>query len=426
MRRLIPIALVIFLSGCVGQQSSSDLSDIATQSWTKASSPTHVVTVLIDTGIQPYHDAFKAPPGWVPPNIPGVIRLGDDFRTRALETLEAWNELEKDQLYYFEGTRVFAMSKYISNAAYDNPYLIYDDFGTYGHGMGTASLVAQIAPRSTVLMIEAPGLLHAAWQWVVEQSWIDIVSVSQGPLAGLPDLDPGPDEFASYTQQLVANGKLVVFAAGNEPMPKLMDYTSAPWTIVVGGAQNYTHGEAVLASKVVDVVANIMTDQAATKQDMHKYVRNAGTSFSAPVVAGVLSEALFQIRERYGDSGLHSEPGPLVDDVAGTITNDDFRAAMNATAMYWTTTDYSPLDYPFRDARDAFETTVPVLPTATGTPVGPWVQMGWGSVDESLLPEIVSILTGEKPVPEKPPEAQEYMRQVMEAKTEYWKIRQRD
>lgn len=428
MRQLVVLSLSIALSGCMGAPSQTALEEASADA-EAAGITSDVIVALIDTGIQPYHDAFKAPPDWQPPKIPGAISLGEDFQKRVLADLGVWNELQPNQIYYFESTRVFAVSKFHHSSAVnarDNPHVIYDDeVGELGHGTGTASLVAQASPHATILMVESSGSLNNAWIWVRDQPWIDVVSVSQGAVANLPDTDPGPDRDAHVTQQIVGNGKLVVGSAGNQPTPNVMDATAAPWVIAVGGAEERTRGETIITSKLADVVANFTSDRVANKSDLHGYFRNGGTSMGTPVVAGTLAEALYELRHRYRDPGVRLEHGALVDATGKTITNADLREALNATAAYWDTTQYDPTNYTYTQPFELLGLTVPILPAVWGTSVGPWTQMGWGFVDERLVPDLVAILSGEKPMPEKPADAVRFMDQVAEIKAKYWEIRQR-
>lgn len=413
----------IGLAGCIGEPGQSEEVQ-PTIGGGAAATGSHVVVAIIDSGIQPYHEAFAAPVDWKPPAVPDVTVLGEDFKERALGELRTWNELTADKLYHFEGTRVFAISLHRASQFLvfggENPHVIYDDQGTLGHGTATASIVAQVSPGATMVMIEATDMLEDAVSWAADQSWIDVISVSQGRVAGIPpDPREHPAPLATAIQKAVVSGKLFLMSSGNEPALNVMDEGGLPGVISVGGAEATTHGESIISSKLVDVVGPFTSDRLADKNNLHGYWRAGGTSFSAPAVAGVLAETIHQLRARYGQSGL-SASGAVVKTPGKAITSYDIRAAMNATATYWETTEWDPTNYTYTQPFEVLATTAPVLPEVAGAPAGPWVQLGWGFVDERLVPELVAVLSGENPLPEKPAAARDFMQRVTEFKAKWW------
>ena len=122
------------------------------------------------------------------------------------------------------------------------------------------------------------------------------------------------------------------------------------------------------------------------------------------------------------------------------ITNYDIRNVVNHTAVYWHTLQWQPwkslwwkLEVPLNPEynpnpliqllinlifgflmKEMVSANIPVNPFA------PWLQMGWGFVNESIINESVDVLLGKKEMPEKPDEAIKYMKWVYEMRQKIW------
>lgn len=423
-RGVVVLVPLLAVSGCVAP-------------WTLEAQPVaglepaepRVVVALIDTGINPWHAAFGLRPqqeAMIPP-VPAEV-VPATFRDRlAEEGPGAWDSLERGRLYWFEGTRVLAISltarlpeEYEALFPQD-PRPVYDDVN---HGTGTASVVAATSPHSWFVMVETNELPLDGYRWAADQQWLDVVTSSRGTLGHTPDNYTNPDEFARAWLRTVEAGKVAVNSGGNFPDPNLLSgRESPPWVISVGGAEGDRHGVSPLTSQPVDVVANLTWNNLAwNRSDDETYV-GKGTSFGAPHVAGVLAEAIYQLRAATGHLGGIAD-GALVNASGVRVTNADLRWALNMTARYWDTSEYevraNVSQFP---TFVAYEVTNPALPRVAPAPVGPWLQMGWGYVDGSVTQDIVDLLLGRAVPPEKA-DAAMYMEGLYAVRQAVWDVRQ--
>lgn len=421
--------LTMGLSGCVGPGAQQTLLDEPAD----IAPPRVVVATHLDTGIQPYHEVFRLEDSreaaWIH-ELPNVTVLGADFRGRVLEDVDAWDELELGRLYYFEGTRVLAISFWEPFAApglrevsqvldnltgQPNAHPIYDESL---HGTAVASVVAQASPHAFVLMIEENSNALDGLAWVDQQPWIDIYSVSRSALVGGGN-PPEKNSFAASYHKAWEEGKLVFVAAGNDPSPLFMGEQSAPWVVRVGGMDPASHGATVMSSGLPDMVSNYTHDHLADARTTTEYLEGYGTSLATPRIAATAAEAIYQLRARASHGGGIRD-GALVMGEGARVTNVDVRAALNGTARYWGTGEYEP-DLAGWSGRIA-TVALPVLPEdPTGT-LGPWTQMGWGHVDEARVPDILAALLGEAPAP-KPPGAVAFMEAQYALRETWWNPR---
>lgn len=372
----------------------------------------HVVVAVVDTGINPYHQAFRASRPAPASYIPGYpanatsmpLTLGPDYAADVKADDALWKALKVGELRYVPGTRIvgvisFGLSTYQNAAANTVPVLDED-----GHGSCTSSRVALSGPDVDIVMVETgPVELDQALAWASSQPWIDIVSVSIGPLFNLPLQWPGYVGDANPTKAAWDSGKLVFAAAGNDPSLSITSYLSGPqWVVSVGGALPQDSGDPATASKAMDVVSDYRPS-CADHDSVDGVHERAGTSFGTPTVAGAVGQALHAVRAQVGWLGGTTQasmvpggPGLLADG----LTNAELRAAMNAVAHYWET------------GRWSLNFSAPIAPA-------PWVQMGWGYIgpdDGAALAQV--LLAGT--LPEKPAEAQTYMDAVQIARIQMW------
>lgn len=415
--------LSLIVAGCV---SPTNLSSATTEPAPIPYPGARVVVALLDTGIQPYHEVFKLPPAadtsWIP-ELPNLEVVPARFSQNALDP-EKWN-FKKGQLYWFEGTRVLAISltRGVDEIFTGPERPIWEDTS---HGTMTASVVAQASPHAFIVMAEASSF-NGSLEWVRDQPWIDVVSISAGepplPWSWTNVLTPAygavPYSPPAVFRQMNREGKIVFLAAGNEPIPTLHSEKGLPWVITVGGADATSHGHNPLSRFPPDIVANYTHDHVANRSNLAGYRVASGTSFSAPLAAGLAAEAIYLLREDAGwATGIRD--GVLLDLHGRPVTQSDVRAALNASALHWNTTDYEARP-PGGPLPRLGNVTLPMIPRVEGTPVGPWIQMGWGWVGESLLPSLVAILNGETEPPPKPG-AEEYMARAYALREAYWSL----
>ena len=405
--------LLSMAAGCVAPSQGAPSAEEA-----GAAPVRPVVVAVLDTGINPYHEAFRADPG------AGVERFADAFGAEVLrlsgegtyeERRDAdealWDGLEPGRLYAFAGTRVLAASLSVP----EGDPLVLD---VEGHGTGVAGMAAREAPGALVLMLQvdveycstgdpaACELGHRtsnAMAWAAEQPWIDVVTTSLTYPANPPSASSADPDVAAYvaaSRLAHDRGKVLVNAAGNSPTPSAASqFAGPPWVIAVGGAQPSQRSEALESSRAVDLVANY-TDLAPAADSVDAYEWVAGTSFGTPLVAGTLANAIARVREARGD--------------AGPVATKDLRDALNATAVHFAATDYDASGQPTNDTvRNAYLRGVPV--------VVPFAQMGWGYAHGGMAEEIARrVLEGDLAPPPEKALAAEYQARWQAAREDYW------
>lgn len=411
MRGLMVAGLaMMLLGGCVGAPVISPAST--------GEGPAHrpVVIALIDSGTSPYLPSFQASDASrfraaVPVPFEEIPLSGHArVREELYEADPAWSTLEEGRLYHFGGTRVFAISFHRSNTA---PY----NWDANGHGTATSYLAAREAPEAVVVMVQAslslckteegeeclmPPSVMDAMEWVADQEWIDVVSVSLGIPGNPPDpeqVHPESRRWLAATKRAADSGKLIVMASGNTVTPTLPSYFSGPpWVIAVGGIEEPARGEAVLASKGVDVVANFTESTPRGYVDGGMTYRS-GTSFAAPVVAGTLANALEAIRAQ---------------DPSRVTSTKELRDGLNASATVFSPTEWDPLP----PGREELPWDVITYETA---PILVQPQMGWGYVNASLAPEIARrVLEQDFSIPPGKEQAQVFQPAWQRARGEFW------
>lgn len=375
------------------------------------------VVAIVDTGVNPFHEAFRneslQPPGSLAvPATNGSSGAHPHYvNIDPPDHDEAWvkGAVESRTLYRFSATPHYFYS------LEDNVTSLDD----WGHGTAVASALLDEFPQAAIVNVQVP--LSATAQgidWASQQDWIDVITVSRACPNDCVDRFPeyraglASTDVPQATQTAWEEGKLVVFAAGNDPTVTGPDpHDGPPWVISVGGADTDRKGTTWGTSKAPDVVSAIRVD--AAYHDATEGTReDAGTSFSAPIVSATLAEAIDQLREEVGHDDT-SEGNALVSGES-RFTNADLREALNASAEYWETTAYEPL------AKDPDLIDLAGGMGAPINPAAPWLQMGWGYVDSSIVAEMVrGLLDGD--LPEKPPAAQAYMGARQEARHEAWR-----
>lgn len=353
-----------------------------------------VVVAIVDTGINPYHEVFRrdgfatddlpariveAESGAAPLSVP--LRRAEDHMATLRADAGVLGALLPGKLVHFEGTNV--LGYHVGDA--ERPAVPVID--RMGHGTAVAHATTNENPDVLVVMITAESYEDAV-AWAAGQPWIDILSLSWGPTLNALGVLGG--DTPDVTREAYAAGKVVFGASGNDPTPTFTDTTSGPvWVHAVSGSEAAQGARAIDSGNFVDTVAN-WTQTLALHNSLDATRQTAGTSFATPLTAGVASRILHEARVRSGHEGGIVE-GALVKTEAVTLTNKDLRDALNATALWWSATAYKPSD------------TLPIAPAA------PWVSMGWGHVDGSIVPQAVDHFLGVEPAPAKPAAAKAWM-----------------
>ncbi|HWG90138.1 MAG TPA: S8/S53 family peptidase [Candidatus Thermoplasmatota archaeon] len=408
----------ILLSGCLGPDTGAAEAPDAS-AVKEPSRPT--VVALIDSGINVYHEAFQARPGFViPPEarasaVSVPLAPAGSYADRRAADDPFWTEVEAGTLYSFPGTRVLA----ITFGRYDFQTPILDE-AEGSHGTGTASLVAREDPDAVIVMIQVQTSLCIPYErpechidrsivegmkWASAQPWIDIISVSlgvHGNAPGDPRIYPEVAEYLAATRAAAASGKLVVNGGGNTVGPPLAShFNGPPWIISVGGYEPSMGGERIEAGKYSDVVANF-TEIVAREGSIDEYRVELGTSFGTPLVSGVLSRALGLVRAANPETALEAP-----------ILAARLRAALNHSAATVGAEAWAPL------AGAENLTTDPL--SAVALPVAAPAQAGWGYVTGAIVPEMVRrVLEGDDAVPADKIAAASGRAAVQAAREAYW------
>ena len=380
-----------------------------------------VVIAVIDTGINPYHLAFRRPTLELPLDelrdattglAPRAIDLtfGPDYDANVEADDAAWSSIARKELVAFPGTNVLAISFYNTSTLNEDMEAPVRDVD--GHGTATASTALQAAPDAIVVSIHVAGIVDAedmseAYAWAAAQPWIDVVSVSMGMHGNVPGT-PGTLALPAITRSAWESGKIVVTSAGNDPSPLVTDlFDGPPWVLSITGTQAGGEAREVLASTFYPDFASNYTVDAASHDSVDEDVLIGGTSFSAPTAAGTIAAAVQALRADAGWTGGIAD-GKLVPPTG--VDNVIVRAALNKSALYHEWDGYLVGAH--------YNGDVAVLP------VVPFAEIGWGHLDARSVPGIVAVVQGNDLALPPPPHAKglaaPYMRASYEARAAFW------
>ena len=415
-----------------------------------------VVIALVDSGVNPYHEDFRAPEfthhpskyieGY-PKNSKGVSL---NFKTADSKGYDAarkaddkkWAMLKQNELYWFPGTRfIGGYSTAAGGTTPEQPVerVVLDE---NGHGTGTASVAAGsfYGSNPNALIVSVEGLGESSLEWATSQKWIDIVSNSWGNRANAPLGDP------ESTRVAAARGQSIVFSAGNgatntnsstafpeggaveDPCKcktpdsdvSMTDPWSGPsWQLTVGAASPINGHAHWWHSVPVDVSSFGSKWRAADafgvtiKKDNRDF---GGTSCAAPTTAGVLSSLIERARVLFNDTRGGQRPkqvvaaaskgvklpakGPLAD---GALTRLEAEDIVQKTA------------FPVDADPEKLTWDYAVRPT---TPNYYMIQ-GYGVVDKKARDLAMDVLLGKKPLPDRA-EVDAWMEQSDQARDAIW------
>ena len=320
--------------------------------WAKRlASKSHVVIAVVDTGINPYHVAYRRseytihPSNYIegfPTDAPALglsFNAGDYVSARTADDAPVWGQVAERKLYWIPGTNIigaYSVADYAGTPPGGLPSrpIIDDD----GHGTGTTSVSGGGAlstkgtpygsnPDALIVIIE--GLGDAGVKWASEQPWIDFISGSYGDAASVPCTDSGDatvDDAADiwcgreyrYTAPFVLrDGRTAVFSAGNglsrtgiatDRYSSLRPTSGPSWVITVGAVSARNEQDYAWHSVPVDISSYGLHWPAADPFSFSGEVEFGGTSNATPVTAGVFSRALLAARRSLGDAveGIHT------------------------------------------------------------------------------------------------------------------------
>lgn len=203
----------------------------------------HVVIADIDTGINPYHRAFRRPAmaqhpsayiEGFPKNTPSLnLTFGRDYESDVRKDSAIWKEVKDRTLYWIPRTNILAIS--FGKFTKEGPYILDQQ----GHGTGTASVIAQENPDAFILMVQTSNEnLTEALSWAVNQSWMDIISSQFFDKRSVTGSPSAWEDYPEIAKKGVENGKIIINSAGNRKTPPwYSNVAGPPWIINVGGGR---------------------------------------------------------------------------------------------------------------------------------------------------------------------------------------------
>ena len=310
--------------------------------WTKKlGKRSHVVIAVVDTGINPYHVAYRRPEYAVHPStyIDGfpadAPALGLSFGAGSYEAARAaddgpvWSQVGEKKLYWIPGTNVvgaYSVADYAGTppAGLPSRPIIDDD----GHGTGTTSVAAGAGlssrqepfgsnPDALIVILE--GLGDEGVKWASEQPWIDFVSGSYGDPASIPCNDAVDDmgvwcgrEYRYTAPFVLRDARTACFSAGNgltrtgvlaDRYSSLRPTSGPSWVVTVGAVSPRNEQDYGWHSVPVDISSYGLHWPAAAPFTIDGEQEFGGTSNATPVTCGVFSRALLAARHQLGDAG---------------------------------------------------------------------------------------------------------------------------
>ncbi len=393
------------------------------------------VIAFVDSGINPYHQDFRAPDfvhhpsefieGYPAAAEPAELSfdVADTAGYAAAREAddETLSDLARNRLYFFPGTRI--IGGYSTGAGGSGTYPERNIIDENGHGSGVASVAAGqfygSNPNALIVMVEALG--DASLNWATSQPWIDIVSNSWGNLGNVPLGS------TTATRNATRRGQTVAFAAGNgttntnsstafppggpvedpckcktpDSNPSVTSpYGGASWILTVG-ATSPINGQAHWWHAIPVDVSSFGSKWRAAAYDGVQRAQNrdfGGTSCATPITSGVLSAVIERARQVFGDTTGGQRAGQVVAAATPGATlpatgplADGALTRLEAEAIVQKTTLHVPFD-PVKASWD-----YAIRPT-TGTPYDYAVQ-GYGVVDKGSKARALQVLLGEAPMP---------------------------
>ncbi len=411
----------------------------------------HVVIALIDTAIDVYHQVFRRefqtfhPSTYIedfPEDAKAINLTFDDvggYWSSIEKDTNVWKNLTPKTLYWFPHTNIIGITFRDFSEGNESPLL-----PGHWHGTATSSIIAMNCPDATIVFIQAnSSSLVEAFSWAVNQSWIDIILPEFATRQNIPRTEW--NEIPNISKTAVEQGKIIITPAGNKArnISFFSNICGMPWVISVGGAESYSHGTSIFVSREADYVSNFTVMAANIPKPsniwnlLNETYRNcSGTSASSAVVVGTFASIVLKLREKFNYThGIVN--GSLIDipEKSIRVTNVDLREAVNHTAIYWKTRDWSPGHWPYwKDPMWQKIFSHPLLwfifpvflemrfltITRPINSIAPWLQMGWGFVDGSIVNETFNVLMGLREMPEKPSGADQYMEKLYNIRESIW------
>lgn len=378
-----------------------------------------VIAVVGEAGLNLLHQDFRSSRTWeLPAGAPKgrVLHLptSGSYESRvASARASGLGALPRDTLVRLRGNRIAAvvapsnqLNEFGTASGYSGSDPV-DVFADTGHGTGVASAAVSArhgtAPDAVVVMVLGGG--DAAWQWVAEQPWIDLVSASYvlaAPGASTP-ADQTLCPLYRGSQATVKRGAFIAVANGNDPgFGSAFAPASFPGLHHVGGV---THdGQPVLldAAESGNITTKVGPDRPYDSGELFSFTASdansldgertfGGTSGATPRLVGHAARLVATARHLLGDRGVGTRDGalallgkgrrppasgPLAD---GRFTADELGAVLRATSR-------------------------PATPAPAGT--ARYVAEGFGATSADSTKVAIAVLAGREPTPARPEDEQ--------------------
>lgn len=402
--------------------ASAQTRDSATTSAaTSSAGPARVVVAVIDSAINPYHEALYAGGSLYRGSAPRAVtsavlaefgidsnhvltltRTGN-FAADVAADAAQWRKVKRGERYWVRGTNLILVSFDDSGLPLLQPGPDKDP-----HGVGTSAALLAAAPESVLVFVE--GTTADAETFAFSHPAVDIVSTSYGTPASVPLVS---QPLTQSLDGVVTRGKLHVGAADNSPALATFDGTAGPWwSVGIAGLDVDSQGRELASGTFPDFLA-AFTQTLPYCTDCESGLETVGgTSFATPQAAGVAASILLQTRAQLGHSGgiVSGANGPVMAKGSGgrEVSVWQLRRALEQAAAQPASTDYQP----------ASPTAVPVLP------ILPAVQTGWGvltpDAGSGVVARGVEALTGTATEDRSAPGTCELQTGLMQLRRNYW------
>ncbi len=406
---------------------SADLND-PSQSVNDA----HAVIGFADTGINPYHAAFRdeSPEAY---QHPSTYIDGYPSDAKALElTLDAptyadglgadaeiWESIEPETLYWIPGTKIIgAIIPDIAELETWSRFLCEPMLDCFGHGTEVASraLAEDRSLCTECKMVAAQGF-QSGLEWMAEQPWIDLsviefcfYPVREGRIGDRAQ----DDALLERKPTFLPAGNGVESSSVLGMPPTSCHHQGLPNAISVGG---HNDGRLVAWSNSLPHIAADLCMDVAHHQAKDAYHFGCGTSFAAPYAAGAAGRLVLEARQLLGDGGGGVSDGVLARGEAGLVTDgplaDGDLTSAELKQVLFATADPRPAasehDGPIcepvtTDVECLLTQTTPIEWTSIPEVVPQYYFMGYGAITPESLEHGLRVLHGEQPVPERPVE----------------------
>ena len=420
----VVMAAALLLTACGGggetavAMAPKQTTDAAPTS--TATGASRVVVAVIDSAINPYHEALYAGgslyPGTSPRAVTSAVlaefgidaghiltltRTGN-FAADVAADAAQWSKVKRGERYWVRGTNLILVSFDDSGLPLLQPAADKDP-----HGVGTSSAVLAAAPQSVLVFVE--GTVPDAEAFAFTHPAVDIVSTSYGTPGSIP-LASQP--LAQSLEGVLTQGKLHVGAADNSPALATFDGTAGPWwSVGIAGLDVDSQGRELISGTFPDFLAAFTQTLPYCTDCETGLDIVSGTSFATPQAAGVAASILLQTRAQLGHVGgiVMGAQGPLMVRSGGReISVWRLRRALEQSAAQPATTDYQP----------SSPTSLPILP------VLPAVQTGWGvlvpDAASGVIAHGVALLTGAQVADTTPAGTCDVQSGLMQLRRNYW------